>query len=90
MPKHRSKLISFRLTEQEYERLARVRAASGLKTVSDLAREATRQMVERRDAAGIGVEIEVRKLHNLIGELESRMKKLASLVEQSGTAEELQ
>ena len=55
----RSRMISIRLSEEEYSALRRLCSVTGARSVSDLTRDAMRALLngtERRDAVGIEVD----------------------------------
>lgn len=73
----RSRMISFRLTDEEYERFRRLCVTRGLRNVSELVRSAVNQLLESVDEGPPkpGVNIEAR-----VGTLESRIADLALAV----------
>ncbi len=70
-------MISFRLTDEEYERFRRLCVTRGLRNVSELVRSAVNQLLESVDEGPPrpGMNIEAR-----VGTLESRIADLALAV----------
>jgi len=86
--KRRSRTVSIRLSEQEYQKLLSCCVNRGARSLSDLGREAMQRLVARSDSDatgngnrdGAGLEIELEKLHGRTQELEHEVKRLAGLV----------
>jgi hypothetical protein len=84
--RRRSKMVSFRLSEQEYQGLVSLCGARGARSLSDLARDAMHNLLgasNGSESAG-GVEIEVRKLNGRIEEIDRGLKRLTQLLEEPG------
>ena len=87
--KRRSKMISFRLSEQEYQSLLQLCATHGVRSLSDLARDALQRMLGANENNGNGPKPhdvpdgEVEQLHGRMQQLEGEIKRLAVMVEQS-------
>ena len=78
--KRRSKMVSFRLSEQEYENLLALCSSIGARSLSDLARNAMNGLLgpPTRDGDGNGDRIEtaVAELHDRMLELDRELKQL--------------
>jgi hypothetical protein len=71
--KRRSRMVSFRLSEQEYESLMALCSECGARSLSDLARDAMRRLVG-------GAETDVQKLHGQMQELDREVRRLARMM----------
>jgi hypothetical protein len=85
----RNKLVSFRLSEQEYEALQNISASEGARSISDFARAALCEVLIGGKTAGNGsrpgdhtVSV-LEKLTMTMGELNQVMTRLSVLVESS-------
>ena len=90
--KRRSRIVSIRLSEQEYQRLRSCCLNRGARSISDLARDAMQRLLARSEADGNGGEgtssyddgyglaITVESLHGRMEQLDHEVKRLASLV----------
>jgi hypothetical protein len=84
--RRRSKMVSFRLSEQEYQGLVSICGARGARSLSDLARDAMQELLgspSGSDSVG-SVEIEFRKLHGRIEEIDRGLKRITQLLEEAG------
>lgn len=88
--KRRSKMVTFRLSEQEYQELLSYCLNRGTRSLSDLAREALQELLasSNGDRNGDGLEIEVEKLHGRMEQLDHELKRLASLVTKTAAGAE--
>lgn len=88
--KRRSKMVTFRLSEQEYQELLSCCLNRGARSLSDLAREALQGLLAsgNGDGSGDGLEIEVEKLHGRMEQLDHELKRLASLVSKKAAGAE--
>ena len=92
--KRRSKIVSVRLSEQEYQELLSCCLDRGTRSLSDLAREAMQGLLASHDGNGNGnghgngdgLGLEVEKLHGRMEELDHELKRLASLVSKAAAA----
>jgi hypothetical protein len=90
--RRRNKLVSFRLSEQEYEALQSVSASEGARSISDFARAALCEvLVANRAGAGNHqrpadntVNITLERLATTMGELNRVISRLSSRVENNG------
>ena len=73
----RDKMISFRLSEQAYERLREVRVTRGARSISELARDAVSQLVgSLAPASDEALEVRVNQLEGQIRGLALEIGKL--------------
>jgi len=90
--KRRSRIVSVRLSEPEYQELVSCCLSRGARSVSDLAREAMQGLLASGDSDGNGngngLGIEVEKLHGRMEQLDHELKRLASLVTRAAAAGE--
>ena len=88
--KRRSKIVSVRLSEQEYQELLSCCLNRGARSLSDLAREAMQGLLAsgNGDGNGDGLEIEVEKLHGRMEQLDHELKRLARLVTKTAAGAE--
>ena len=90
--KRRSRIVSVRLSEPEYQELVSCCLSRGARSVSDLAREAMQGLLASGDSDGNGngngLGIEVEKLHGRMEQLDHELKRLASLVNRAAAAGE--
>ena len=90
--KRRSRIVSVRLSEPEYQELVSCCVSRGSRSVSDLAREAMQELLASADSDGNGngngLGIEVEKLHGRMEQLDHELKRLASLVTRAAAAGE--
>lgn len=78
--RRRSKMVSFRLSEQEYEGLISLCTTRGARSLSDLARDAMCRLLDAGNGSGDGVETEIERLHGRMEELDREVRRLAELV----------
>jgi hypothetical protein len=82
--KPRSRMISFRLSEDEYERLKQNSLAGGARSVSDYARLVLSDLVAGRLEVGSRPEVRIEEIDRRIDELRHELKRLSEVVEQHG------
>src|SRR5579863_2566126 len=82
--KRRSRMISFRLSEEEYEGLKNVCVALGARSLSDIARDAVHRLLDDGTAPKRNVETELQLLGEKMAALDQEVRRLAGLVGQSG------
>jgi hypothetical protein len=73
-------MVSFRLSEQEYQHLITLCTERGARSLSDLARDAMQGLLITEDHKGNGLRTEVEKLTGRIEEFERELKRLVGLV----------
>jgi|ERR1041385_5324272 hypothetical protein len=90
--KRRSRTVSVRLSEQEYQKLLSCCVNRGARSISDLTREAMQVLLAKSDGDGKGdgdgLENEMEKLHGRMRELDHEVKRLASLVAKAAAGAE--
>jgi hypothetical protein len=80
MPARRTKTLSIRISEDEYETLKTFYGSNGTRNVSAIAREALRRMVQNQAAPESDVETALRSLHQRIGDLQGTVSNLSRTV----------
>jgi hypothetical protein len=89
--KRRSKMISFRLSEQEYQSLLELCAADGVRSLSDLARDAMHRVLSANGNGhkpqAVPEGADVQHLHGRMMQLEGEIRRLAGMMEQSQRSE---
>jgi len=78
--RRRCRMVSFRLSEQEYQHLITLCTERGARSLSDLARDAMQGLLITEDHKGNGLRTEVEKLTGRIEEFERELKRLVGLV----------
>ncbi len=78
--KRRSKMVSFRLSEQEYESLQALSSECGARSLSDLVRDVMQRLVGGSNGAILAPEREVRKLHGHNQELDREVRRLTRMM----------
>ncbi len=85
--KPKSRMISIRLSDEEYEGLKNLCMSQGARSVSDLARTAMNQMLHISSDptnGGSSVELRFRELHGRLNLLDRRIEQLAGRMEEGG------
>ena len=80
--KRRSRMVSFRLSEEEYEGLKHICIAVGARSLSDVARDAVQQMIENGSSPRRDLSAEVELLTQRMEALDHEVKRLAHLLDQ--------
>ncbi len=83
--KRRTRMVNFRLSEDEYRDLRNVCIANGSRSVSDFARDAVCQMIAGNGSSS-HAELSVHDLHARFEDLDREVKRLGRLFEQSAPA----
>jgi hypothetical protein len=81
--KRRSRMISFRLSEEEYAGLRTLCEIEGARSVSDLARDAVSRLM--RKESGTQIEIVLRTLEGRMDNLDLQVQRLSAAVGQAPT-----
>ena len=88
--KRRSKMVSFRLSEQEYQDLVALCSSCGARSLSDLARDAMNGLLgspkRNGNGNGDGIETAVAELHGRMAELDRELKRLARFMQEQEKA----
>lgn len=82
--RRRSRMISFRLSQQEYEGLLALCSLRGARSLSDLARDAMQVLL--RDGRGDELPSLVQQLRKRIDDLDREVKQLAQLLAEQKSA----
>ncbi len=79
----RRRMISFRLSEDEYEFFRKDSLSQGARSLSDYARSALRRLIlGESGASGNGVEAKIQQLDGSMQELSQQVRRLLLLLEQ--------
>lgn len=76
----RTKLVSFRVSPDEYSHLRQACSARGMRSVSEFARIAMQTLVRDEGAGVIPLDIQVRELREQIAALSAQLEHLAQRV----------
>ena len=76
----KSKMISFRLSDQEYLRLREACRLLGANSVSEMARMAMQRLISVPDGRELGVQEQVRSLHSKLDDLTLELNRLSKAV----------
>jgi predicted DNA-binding protein len=87
MPTRRTKTLSVRISEDEYETLKAFYSSSGTRSVSAIAREALRRLVQNRADPESDVETALRSLDQRLGVLQGTVSSLSRAVAERLLAE---
>ncbi len=79
-------MVSFRLSEEEYEGLKRICITVGARSLSDIARDAVQRLISNETGRKIDGDAQLRGLYEKMDALDHEVKRLAALVEQPDTA----
>jgi hypothetical protein len=83
--RRRSKMISFRISEEEYENFVGLCASHGVRSLSDLARDALHRLSavpNHNGDNGSSAALDAVHLHSRIAKLEGEIERLTRIVEQ--------
>ncbi len=80
----RRRIVSFRVSEEEYRALRGYSARNGISSVSELARAAIRQYLDAGDAHNGDYEMKLRRIQDRLSLLDLAVERLAQLVESRG------
>jgi Arc/MetJ-type ribon-helix-helix transcriptional regulator len=80
MPARRTKTLSIRISQDEYETLKAFYSSSGTRSVSETAREALRRLVQNRANPESEVETALRSLDQRLGVLQGTVSNLSRTV----------
>ena len=84
--KRRSRMVSFRLSEEEYEGLKHICIRLGARSLSDVARDAVQRLLGNGAELKSGGNTQLRVLYERIDALDQEVKRLAGLVDHRNTA----
>jgi Arc/MetJ-type ribon-helix-helix transcriptional regulator len=86
--KRREKMVSIRLSDDEYQRLKEMTQAQGARSVSDVARSAMQLMLSAHQAGFDGtIESRVRELDGRVAVLDREVQRLSALVAETNGKE---
>jgi hypothetical protein len=81
MPTRKNRIISLRLSEEEYENLKSVYASRGIRSLSEFARDAMHRVVGGYPSSdGANIEHRVELLHGKVAMLEGEVSRLSRAV----------
>ena len=80
--KRRSRMVSFRLSEEEYEGLKHICIAVGARSLSDVARDAVQRLLESGSSPRKDLNAEFEVLTGRMEVLDREVKRLAHLLDQ--------
>ena len=86
--KRRSRMVSFRLSEEEYEGLMNICVTEGVRSLSDIAREAVFRLLGNHVQPKKDLETELRLLAERMAALDEEVKRLSGLVNAQASSEE--
>lgn len=76
----KSKIISLRLSEEEYESLKLIYESRGVRSLSEFARDAMHRVVGGTPPDGVNIEDRVELLHGKVAMLEGEVSRLSRAV----------
>ena len=79
-------MVSFRLSEEEYEGLKHICMTAGARSLSDIARDAVQRLLGNATENKADNDAQLRVLYEKLDALELEVKRLAALVGQPATA----
>ena len=79
----RSKMVSIRLSDEEFRRLREMCETTGARSISDLAREAMHRLVDMPKNGHGPVEMRLELLDQKVTNLQARLDKLSAMMEGS-------
>jgi len=78
--KARKRIVSLRLSDDEYQRLVELCPVHGAHSISDMARTAVCSFLVRADEPKVRITPTVAKLQAKVGEIEDEVRRLSSIV----------
>lgn|SRR5689334_20961361 len=87
--KPRTKLVYFRVSEDEFEEFSRACQREGARSLSDLARSAIHQAMNGAAGADAPASIRLNRLETLIGELSVCLDRLNTMMESQSVADRI-
>jgi hypothetical protein len=79
--KRRSRMVSFRLSEEEYESLRHICLTAGARSLSDIARDAVHRLIGNGGEQKKDLETQLRLLNERIDAIDQEVRRLAGRVE---------
>ena len=83
MVNQKNKMVSFRLSDEEYSRMREHCALIGVQSLSEMARVAMQRLIEAQNADGETIYVQVRHLRSKIQDLSSEVERISHIVEQT-------
>ena len=80
MPMRKNKIISLRLSAEEYESLKSIYASRGVRSLSEFARDAMHRVVDEGPPDGANIEDRVQLLNGKVALLEGEVSRLSRAV----------
>jgi len=80
MPTRKNKIISLRLSEEEYENLKSIFPSRGVRSLSEFARDAMHRVLDEGPPGGANIEDRVQLLHGKVALLEGEVSRLSRTV----------
>jgi hypothetical protein len=81
-------MISFRLSDEEYEHLTNLRETQGARSLSDLARAAMQSLITNGGNGNAGIEERISHLDGRVKVLDRAVERLSQVVAMAGGPEE--
>lgn len=79
--KRRSRMVSFRLSEEEYESLREICLTAGARSLSDIARDAVHRLIGNGGEQKKDIESQLRLLNERIDVIDQEVRRLAGRLE---------
>jgi Arc/MetJ-type ribon-helix-helix transcriptional regulator len=79
------RLISFRLSEEEYQEMKRLCADEGSRSLSDFVRSAFHNLISENGHLETVLELKLRKLDQRLSEIHHEFQELSALVEKASS-----
>jgi hypothetical protein len=79
-------MVSFRLSEEEYDGLKHICMTVGARSLSDIARDAVQRLLSNGTEPKVDNDTQLRLLYERMDALDHEVKRLAALVDPSDTA----
>ena len=79
-------MVSFRLSEEEYEGLKHICMTVGARSLSDIARDAVQRLLSKGSEQKIDGDKQLRMLYEKMDALDQEVRRLAALVDQPETS----
>jgi predicted DNA-binding protein len=83
----KSKMVSFRLSAEDYQRLREACVAAGIQNVSELARSAMNRIIEDKDSNHFTLDSQVRELREKVRHITLELDRLDTIVTKSKAAQ---
>jgi|SRR5579859_2100136 len=84
--KRRNRMVSFRLSEEEYEDLKHICMTVGARSLSGIARDAVQRLLSNGTGPNSDSDSQLRILYEKMDALDQEVKRLAALVDQPETS----